>query len=343
MPINKVTIGDVAKRAGVSKSTVSQYLNERFDYMGEETRSRIKKAISELNYQPNVVARSLKKKNTSTIGVIVANILHNFSTQVIRAIEDVCSDEGVSTIVCNADDDPQKEKKYIETLLAKQVDGLIVFPTSGNSEIYQRLIDANFPIVFMDRLVDGLTMDTVLLDNEKASRLAIDHLVEGGYERIAIITSSLIENVTPRIERIQGYRKALEVHSLPVREEYIRGMEIQELQQGLDELFSLEEPPQAIITGNDLTLMEFLKFVTENELQIGRDVGLVTIDEVSFAPIHSPTLTTVAQPTFEMGTKAANLLLNKVKKHKESEPDVYRFNPVLIVRKSVRKGGASYD
>ncbi|WP_408011768.1 LacI family DNA-binding transcriptional regulator [Pseudalkalibacillus sp. A8] len=337
--MNKVTIGDVAKRAGVSKSTVSQYLNERFDYMGEDTRSRIKKAISELNYQPNVVARSLKKKNTSTIGVIVANILHTFSTQVIRSIEDVCSDEDVSTIVCNADDDPQKEKKYIETLLAKQVDGLIVFPTSGNMEIYQRLIDAKFPIVFMDRLVEGITVDTVMLDNEKASRMAVDHLVQNGYERIAIITASIIENITPRIERIKGYRKALESHGLPNRKEYIQAMEIQELKQGIEELFSLEEPPQAIITGNDLTLMEFLSYVTEKEIKIGRDVGLVTIDEVSFSTIHSPPLTTVAQPTFEMGTKAVNLLLKKIKKTDETEPDVFRYTPLLIVRKSAEKEG----
>ncbi len=339
MPINKVTIGDVAKRAGVSKSTVSQYLNERFDYMGEETRSRIKEAISELNYQPNVVARSLKKKNTSTIGVIVANILHTFSTQVIRSIEDVCSVENVSTIVCNADDDPQKEKKYIETLLAKQVDGLIVFPTSGNMEIYQRLIDAKFPIVFMDRLVEGITVDTVMLDNERASRMAVNHLVQNGYERIAIITASLIENVTPRIERIEGYRKALESHKLPDCKEYIKAMEIQELKKGIKELFSLEAPPQAIITGNDLTLMEFLIYVTENEIKIGRDVGLVTIDEVSFAPIHAPPLTTIAQPTFEMGTKAVNLLLNKIKQTDETEPDVYRYLPSMIVRKSAEKEG----
>ncbi|MCF6410052.1 LacI family DNA-binding transcriptional regulator [Pseudalkalibacillus salsuginis] len=337
--MNKVTIGDVAKRAGVSKSTVSQYLNERFDYMGEETRSRIKEAISELNYQPNVVARSLKKKNTSTIGVIVANILHTFSTQVIRSIEDVCSVENVSTIVCNADDDPQKEKKYIETLLAKQVDGLIVFPTSGNMEIYQRLIDAKFPIVFMDRLVEGITVDTVMLDNERASRMAVNHLVQNGYERIAIITASLIENVTPRIERIEGYRKALESHKLPDRKEYIKAMEIQELKKGIKELFSLEEPPQAIITGNDLTLMEFLMYVTENEIKIGRDVGLVTIDEVSFATIHSPSLTTIAQPTFEMGTKAVNLLLKKIKQTDETEPGIYRYPPSIIARKSAEKEG----
>lgn len=109
-----VTMADVAQHAKVSKSTVSQYLNKRFDYMGEDTKKRIEAAINELGYRPNIVARSLKQKSTTTIGVIVANILHSFSTQVIRAIEDMCHDSDFHTIVCNADDDPIKEKSILK-------------------------------------------------------------------------------------------------------------------------------------------------------------------------------------------------------------------------------------
>lgn len=140
--------------------------------MSEETKRRIENAISELGYQPNIVARSLKqKKKTSTIGVIVANILHSFSTKVIRAIEDFCNDNDFHVIVCNADDDPVKEANYINMLRAKQVDGLIVFPTGGNLELYEMMIEQNFPLVFVDRIIDGLSVDTILLDNEKAAYL----------------------------------------------------------------------------------------------------------------------------------------------------------------------------
>src|SRR5699024_7590258 len=130
--VKRVTISDVAQHAGVSKSTVSQYLNRRYDYMGKNTKEKIESAIKELEYSPNMVARSLKQKSSTTIGVIVANILHVFSTQVIRAIEDFCHDKGFHVIVCNADDNPNKEKTYIDMLRAKQVDGIIAFPTGDN-------------------------------------------------------------------------------------------------------------------------------------------------------------------------------------------------------------------
>ncbi|SFA84427.1 transcriptional regulator, LacI family [Lentibacillus halodurans] len=336
----KITISDVAKKAEVSKSTVSQFLNERFDYMGDETRARINKAITELGYQPNVVARSLKLKSTSTIGVIVANILHAYSTQVIRAIENVCNENGISTIICNADDNPQKERKYIETLLAKQVDGLIVVPLKGNLEIYKKLLKQDFPIVFLDRLVEGLDAETVILDNERASELAVNHLLENGYKKIAIVTASLTDSVTPRIERINGYKKALEKNGITVQEEYIKGMELDSFDQGLDELFSLDIKPDAIISGNDLSLMEILKYTFENDIRVGKDTGLITVDEVSFGPIHSPPLTTIAQPTFEMGMEVATILLDKIKDKKlKQDSVVHRHEPSLIIRNSTKKEG----
>ncbi|WP_148350184.1 LacI family DNA-binding transcriptional regulator [Thalassobacillus devorans] len=338
--MNKTTISDVAKHARVSKSTVSQFINERFDYMREETRERIEKAIKELNYQPNNVARSLKLKSTATIGVVVANILHSFSTQVIRAIEDKLNENDFSTIICNADDEPAKEKKYIETLLGRQVDGLIVFPTSGNQGLYKSLEDSNFPIVFVDRYVSDLNVDTVLLDNEKAIHLAVEHLLNNGYKDIAILTTSLENAVVPRLERIQGYRSAMERFELPLREDYIKSLDLSVMKNGISKLFQLEKPPQAIVSGNDLSLMEFLKYVSEHNVKIGADVGLVTIDEIPYAGIHNPPLTTIAQPAFEIGEKAVELLLHKFDSNKHNQPKIYRFDPSIIVRKSSEKAGA---
>lgn len=333
--MKKVTIADVAKHANVSKSTVSQYLNKRYDYMSQKTKERIEKAIRELGYQPNFVARSLKQKKTSTIGVIVANILHAFSTQVIRAIEDACHENDYHAIVCNADDDPEKEKNYIEMLMAKQVDGLIVFPTGGNIDLYRSMVEAKFPLVFLDRIVSDVPVDAVLLDNETASKLAVNHFISKGYERIGIVTTSLIRNVTPRVERIAGYKKALKENGIPVLDAYVKGLEVDRIKVGLTEMFSLDRPPQAILAGNDLALMEILNYAKENKLTIPRDLALIGIDDVSFANIYHPPLTTVKQPAFKMGKKAAELLLEKMEQQDpEREPCVYRFAPQLIERES---------
>lgn len=330
-----VTIDDVAKRASVSKSTVSQYLNKRYDYMSEQTKERIKNVIEELGYQPNIVARSLKQKTTSTIGVIVANILHVFSTQVIRAIEDICHDYDFHIIVCNADDDPKKEKKYIEMLRAKQVDGMIIFPTGGNISLYKKMINEQFPIVFVDRSIPVIPISSIILDNEKATKLAVDYIVDKGYERIAIMTTSIIKNISTRIERISGYKKALKDKGIIINENYIKSLDVKQIQEGLREMLSLENPPQAVIAGNDLTLMEILAFIKNNHLKIPANLGIIGIDDVSFANFFSPSLTTIAQPTFEMGKAAAEILLNKIqKKEVKTDQTILRFEPKLIIRES---------
>ncbi|SFF83328.1 transcriptional regulator, LacI family [Halobacillus alkaliphilus] len=334
--MKKITIADVANQATVSKSTVSQYLNERYDYMGEETKARIKKAIEDLGYQPNIVARSLKQKSTKTIGVIVANILHTFSTEVSRSIEDVCNEEGFHTIVCNADDDPVKEKRYIEMLRAKQVDGLIIFPTGNNRELYQRMLDEKYPVVFLDRSVPDIPVSSIMLENEVASELAIDHFVEKNHRRIGLITTSIIDSITPRLERLKGYQNALKKHGIAENENYISSVAPQEVQTALDQMLGQNQPPDAILAGNDLVLMEILKYVKQKDLRIPEDLAIIGIDDVSFASFYTPTITTVAQPTFKMGKMSAELLLNKIKQNKirDDRPD-YRFKPTLMIRESV--------
>ncbi|UFJ40297.1 substrate-binding domain-containing protein [Brevibacillus humidisoli] len=332
--MKRVTMAEVAAMANVSKSTVSQYINNRFEYMSEETKLRIENAIETLQYRPNYVAKSLKQKQTSTIGVIVANILHTFSTQVIRSIEDFCRESGFHVIVCNADDNPEAEKNYIDMLRAKQVDGLIVFPTGGNMELYESMVEEKYPLVFVDRIVKDVRVDTVLLDNERASELAVDHLISKGYRRIGMITTSLHRNITPRMERINGFKKSLNKHSLPVRESDYAGVEISDMKQTLQRMFAQSDPPEALIAGNDLTMMEILKFAKAANLAIPDQLALVGIDDVSFSEIYDPPLTTVRQPAFEIGKRAGELLLRQVKEGRQDEGRVYRFTPELIIRSS---------
>lgn len=333
--MKRVTIDDVAKHAKVSKSTVSQYLNKRYEYMGKQTRKRIEEAIALLDYHPNIVARSLKQKTTKTIGVIVANILHTFSTQVIRAIEDVCHESDFHLIVCNADDRPKKERQYIEMLQAKQVDGLIIFPTGGNIDLYSEMKRHQFPVVFVDRIVDSIQIPSVMLDNEKAAELAVQHFVEKGYERIGMLTN-VVNDVTPRKERLAGFKKALRNNGICVNDSYIKSIEISQIQHGLKDILAVKPTVQAVLAGNDLTLIEILKYVKENKIRIPEDLAIIGIDDVPFASFYEPALTIVAQPAFEIGTKAAELLLNMIQNEIQdnSERYIYRLPPRLIERDS---------
>ncbi|RID84314.1 LacI family transcriptional regulator [Peribacillus asahii] len=329
-----ITITDVAKHAKVSKSTVSQYLNKRYEYMSEKTRKKIEEAIEELNYQPNIIARSLKQKSTFTVGVVVANILHTFSTQIIRAIENYFYKHGFQIIVCNADDQPEKEKNYIEMLRAKQVDGIIIFPTGDNLDLYKRMKSDQFPVVFMDRAIEELNIATVMLDNHFASKLAVDQFVEKGYENIAIITTSIFRNISPRLERIQGYKEALELHGIPVNLDYIKTADAEEISDKLSELFELKNPPQAILAGNDIVLNEVLRYMKKHNMNIPDDVAVIGIDEVSYADFYTPTITTVNQPAIEMANQAAQLLLNQINKTGKEDTSVHRLKPTLLLRNS---------
>ena len=206
--MKNITIADVAIQAKVSKSTVSQFLNKRYEYMSETTRLKIEQTIKELNYRPNIVARSLKQKSTFTVGVIVANILHSFSTQIIRAIENNFHEHGFHIIVCNADDEPEKERNYIEMLMAKQVDGIIIFPTGGNIDLYKSMIKTEFPIVFMDRTIDELEI-LPFCDNDKAATLAVDRFVESGYSVLQLLQHPLFEILVHVLNEFKGIKMHL--------------------------------------------------------------------------------------------------------------------------------------
>lgn len=330
--MNKVTMADVATYAGVSKSTISQYVNKRYKFMSESTKIRIEEAIKELNYRPNSVARSLKQKSTFTIGVIVSNILHAFSTQVIRSIEDHCHSLDFHVIVCNADDNPEKEERYIQMLRDKQVDGLIVFPTGENLELYEEMVKSNYPVVFLDRRIPELPITSVLLDNEQAVKMAVEHLVEKGYKNIALMTNA-IHRVYPRQERVRVFKELSNVHQLPIDDGYIVSKEIGQLKASLGDLLA-NKPVDAIIAGNDLALLEILNYVKEHHIEIPKDLALISIDDVSFGNLYNPPLTVIAQPAFEMGKKAAELLLGKINGDLEEKEPIYLFQPVFIERAS---------
>ncbi|KOY80281.1 LacI family DNA-binding transcriptional regulator [Lysinibacillus macroides] len=330
--MKKTTIADVARYANVSNSTVSQYLNKRYEYMSTETRKKIEEAVEALQYRPNLMARSLKQKSTFTIGIIVANIIHDFSTKIINALEAEFDKKGFHMIVCNSADNPKKEREHVETLLEKQVDGLIVFPTGENQNLYIRLNQQKMPIVFIDRFIEDVAIPAVLLDNFSAMDMAVEQFQK---QPLAIVTTSLALPITPRVERLEGFRQALRKRDLPIDERYIKNGDPSEIEEIFNELFALEQPPRGIIAANDRIAQELMVYIKKHNLHVPDDLQVIAVDDVPYAKFITPSITTLQQPILPMAQKSAALLLAKIKKEQlPHEPQLYRFTPILMERDS---------
>ncbi|MCK7606481.1 substrate-binding domain-containing protein [Geobacillus stearothermophilus] len=264
-------------------------------------------------------------------------MLHMMTTQVLHAIEEECQKRGFQVIVCNSGDDPDKEKTYVDTLLAKQVDGLIVFPTGKNEDVYRRLVEERFPLVFVDRMVPGVEADSVLLDNFAAAEMAVDYFASNGYRRIAIVTPPLVSYNVPRMERLEGFRAAMEKRGFEVGDQNVIAAEPAALPRELKKRFVEPKRPNALFAINDLTLMGVLRFVKDAGVRVPDEVAIINIDDVPFADIYTPALTTIAQPTFAMGKKAAERVFEQMKAKKTDGPRVFRFSPVLMERTSIKR------
>jgi len=331
-----VTINDVAKKVNVSKSTISQYLNKRYEYMSLETKEKIDAAIKELGFRPNVLARGLKQKKSHTIGIILPTVLYSFSSQVARAIEDCCYSHGYHVIVCNSDDDPAKEKEYIGMLLDKQVDGIISLPTGYNREVYEELVKNEYPIILLGRRIKDLAIDIVVFDNITASYRATDHFIQQGHTRIAIIIEP-VKKQSPRFERLEGYKKALSDNKIPLRKSYVLTIPVTAIQDSLDGLFSLKHPPTAFLLGNDLILKELLKYSKQRKIKIPQQMSIIVFDQNPYLDLLDPPISSISQPTFGMGKKAAEILLQKIRAKTadgHGSPEEYVFEGRLEIRES---------
>jgi LacI family transcriptional regulator, kdg operon repressor len=332
--MTRVKMEDVAKLAGVSKSTVSQFLNKRYEFMSEETRGRIENAIKSTGYQPNVIARSLKVKKTNTIGVIVANILHYFSTAVSRGIEDYCNKHHYNVILCNADDNPQKERIYLEMLLAKQVDGIICATTGKNNELLKDLINREVPLVLIDRKLAGIEMDGVFSNNEQGARDAVAHLLAIGHRRIALLSPDL-NGISTRQGRFKGYRQTLIAHGLQPMDEYIKFVKsTAEVKESISDLLHMPEPPTAILCTNDLTTMEALHVLKQGNVKVPETIAIIGFDDSPWVDLLDPPLTTVNQQTYEIGLKSAEQLLTRIEHPQEKKFHEQILDCHLTVRKS---------
>lgn len=328
------TIRDVAQRAGVSVATVSHVINGTRK-VAPETAARVRRAMEELDYHPNAVARSLRTRKTQAIGVVVSDITNPFFATLVRGAEDAAIEAGYSLIVCNSDETPEKEDLYVRLLWRRRMDGLLIAPVrDGASSAVQELARRQMPFVFIDRKAKGVEADAVLSDNVGGAYLATQHLIERGHKRIGIVLG--IPGATTTEERLAGYRRALEEAGIPLAEDLVvwGGYRVAGGRRATAKLLSLSDPPTAIFSTNNLMTVGVLKELFHRKVRIPKDVAVVGFDDLEWAEMANPPLTTVAQQPYEIGHRALALLLEQLSGECESPAREVRIPVVLKLRGS---------
>jgi LacI family transcriptional regulator len=332
---------DVAKLAGVSQAAVSKVLNNpTAASFPEETRQRIFKAVDTVGYQPNVLARSLRMGKTQMLGLIFPDSANPFFAEIGRHIESLAYNLGYSVILCNTGGSPERERFYADTLARKQVDGIIFVAGGNRSDNLLLLSEHGIPVVVVDRDLSNCAVDTVLLDNFSGGVKATRHLLELGHQKVGCITGP--SNVNPSAERASGFKAALQERGLPADEEMIRQGDFQ-LESGWKRAFEIlerQEPPTAIFACNDLMAVGALRAAAELKLSVPEDLSIVGFDNIDLASYSTPPLTTIAQPTSEIGIRAVTMLVERIK-DREREPRCELLEAVLIVRGSSARIGGS--
>jgi len=327
------TIDDVAKLAGVSKSSVSRVLNGNFQYMSDDMKHRILTAIEDLQYSPNSLARGLKKKETQVIGIVLSDISNTFWSDVLKGVQEECNVNGYSLMV-SFNEVAEMERETLLLLRNRQVDGLIVNTTGSNPKLFQDLQEEKFPFVMLDRSLDGMNVDTVIVNNLAGAEQAIQHLIDQGHRRIGILLHPL-GNLSPRLERLEAYKQTLLSNGLQVSEEYIKicGLARGEGTKAMEELLSMPEPPTAVFTTNIALSLEALTGIKKFGLKVPADISVVGYDDFIWSPLLDPPLSTVAQPSYEMGVMAASLLIDRIRGKRKKSKTV-QLQPSLVIRGS---------
>ena len=302
----------IAVRARVSVGTVSHVINNTAG-VREPVRRRVLEAIEHLGYQPSLLARGLRRNRTTIIGVIIPDISNPFFPLVVRGVEDIAYQNSYRLMLCNADNDAQKEQVYFDELRAYRMAGLIVIP-SANSRLVAAAASTQgeLPVICLDRCPDGWNGDRITVDNTEGAYQAIHYLLELGHRRIAAITGQL--HVTSAVERLKGFKRALREGGISIAPEYIQEGRFDRLsgyEKGLL-LLQFSPRPTAIFAANDLVALGVLAALRELGLRCPEDVSLVGFDDLELASFTNPALTTVAQPAYQLGSRAAALLFERL-------------------------------
>ncbi len=329
------TIWDVARLANVSKSAVSRYINNK-EGVSDEVKERIKKAIEELNYKPNTLARALKTRVTKSIGLIIPSIENPVFPPLVKVVENTARKYGFTTILCNSEGSIEREAEYLELLVEKQVDG-IIFNAMG---IYHERLDilkkSNTPVVVIGRKIENFNTTNVTVDNFKGAFMAVEYLIKTGMRNIAFISGQMESN-TAISDRFEGYKAALEAYGIEYNERLVL-REDRTFDGGIDAISKLIERNEkfdAVFASNDIIAIGCVEKLIECGYSIPKDVSVIGYDDIPSSRIIRPKLSTILNPPKVMGVEAVKALLRIIYTGKDNLTEK-KFDPELIIRETTR-------
>ncbi|SDQ97872.1 substrate-binding domain-containing protein [Pseudovibrio sp. Tun.PSC04-5.I4] len=329
-----VSIKDVAQVAGVSVSTVSHVINET-RFVAPLTKQRVIEAIKNLGFQPSMMARALKVKRTNIIGMLVSSSSNPFFADVVRGVEEGCYQHNFSLILCNSGHQPDRQLANLTTLLQRRIDALLVMTTKTDPALYDQLSKlGKLPKAILDSAPHPNAC-TLQDDSVLGGRIATKHLIDRGLTKIGCLMGP--DDHPRSIERLQGFKTAMEAAHLPINENWLAAgmLTASGGYEAMKQILALETRPDAIFAFNDLMAMGAYRAVQEQGLSIPQDMSIVGYDDVEYASYMSPALTTIKQPSFELGLSAAETLISHLEEKTEMPP-VVQLVPELIMRNSVK-------
>ncbi len=336
----KVTIADIAKSLGVSKTLVSLVINKKGDAHGisPDTQKKVLAKIKEMKYEPNVFARGFRTGKTNTIGLIVSDISNLFYSRIARNIEDAAWKQGYSVVICSTEENVEKEKQQIRMLRERKVDGLIISSSQDNADYFNKLVEAGMPHVLIDRTFNGMKSSNVSVDNFGGARMAARHLLTQGITRIAMI-SITPEHISSVYDRINGFQSALGEAGVTIPPEWHIKAPFNTIEdaikENLQKFYQTGEMPEAIFAMNNNLTSTCLQYLRKLSVKIPDEVALIGFDDVLYFGFTQPSISAIEQPIERISEKAFDLLMKQLKKTKIPLHERSVFLPVdIIIRES---------
>ncbi len=330
---NAPTIKDVARIAGVSISTVSRVINNKGG-VSKQLEDRIREAIKGLKYKPNIVARALKSRATKTLGLIIPNIMNPIFPPLVKVIEDTAKSYNFSTILCNSDGKIEEEAKYIEVLIEKQVDGIILNAIGDYHEGLETVKDTGTPIIVLGRKIAGFGATCITLDNEKGAYSAVEHLIRSGMKNIAFLFG-LLEASSAINDRFAGYKKALKDYGVKFRKDLVAkgNRTFEGGSVATQTLLSRNVRFDSVFASNDVMALGCIEKLIGSGFRVPEDISVMGYDDIPFASMFKPRLSTVRSPIGEFGVEAVKTMLQIIYSKKDKQQEKI-FDPELVVRDS---------